>query len=101
MDRCPTCQARLRESPVCGRCETDLRLPLAAEAEAARQLRRGLQAWLAGDRPAAHGAVEKSLSLKRVALAGVLLRFMADSRRPDPLAANEAAEVEPRPHLRG
>lgn len=76
MDRCPTCGARLREPPLCGRCQSDLTLPLAAEAEAAAQLRLALAAMTGGDAVAARAAVEESLRLKRGSLAEALRGFL-------------------------
>jgi hypothetical protein len=81
MDRCPTCQARLRESPVCSRCQTDLSLPLAVEAEAAAQLRLAFARLAEGNTPAARLAVEESLRLKRGTLALVLRGFLASEPR--------------------
>lgn len=76
MDRCPTCGARLREPPLCGRCQSDLTLPLAAEAEAAAQLRLALAAMAGGDVPAARAAVAVSLRLKRGPLAAAVRGFL-------------------------
>jgi len=77
MERCPTCQAQLREPPVCGRCQTDLSRSIAAEQAAGNQLRIAIEHWAAGDLPAARQAVERSLLLKReplaIALRGLLM----------------------------
>lgn len=77
MDRCPTCQARLREPPVCGRCRTDLSLALAVEEEAAAKLRLAFARLAEGDMPAARRAVEDSLRLKREPRAFALRGFLA------------------------
>lgn len=81
MERCPTCQARLREAPICGRCQTDLSLPLAVEGEAAAQLRLACARLAEGNTPAARLAVEESLRLKRETLAVVLRGFLASESR--------------------
>ncbi|MGZ8219436.1 hypothetical protein [Methylomagnum sp.] len=95
MDRCPTCQARLREPPVCGRCQSDLTLPLAAEAEAAEHVRLALAHLAGGDMAAAREAVEESLRLKRGALAAALRGFL---EAPRPVAAvPELVEIEAPP----
>jgi Tfp pilus assembly protein PilF len=80
MERCPTCQARLRGEPVCARCRTDLSLPLAVEAEAAARLRRAVARLAEGDPAAARSALEESLRLKRDPLALLLRDFLAAGR---------------------
>jgi hypothetical protein len=80
MDRCPACQARLREPAVCARCQTDLSLAIAAEAAAEESLRQALESWAAGARPAARQALEQSISLKREPLA-LVLRDCLDRER--------------------
>ncbi|MGX2028776.1 MULTISPECIES: hypothetical protein [Methylocaldum] len=77
MERCPTCQARLREDPVCARCRTDLSLPLAAEAQACAKLHQAVARLGAGDAAAARQALEESLQLKRSPLALLLRGFLA------------------------
>lgn len=77
MERCPTCQARLREDPVCARCRTDLSLPLAAEAQACAKLHQAVALLGAGDAAAARQALEESLQLKRSPLALLLRGFLA------------------------
>ncbi|CAI8892198.1 hypothetical protein [Methylocaldum szegediense] len=76
MDRCPTCQARLREEPVCARCRTDLSLPLAAEAKASVKLHHAIASLGEGDTAAAREALEESLRLKRSPLALLLRGFL-------------------------
>ena len=84
MDRCPTCQARLRDMAVCGRCQTDLSLSLAIEAAAGRLLQRGLDDWAAGDMAAAKQALDAALQLKRTPLASALRDFLTRTRGPAP-----------------
>ena len=81
MERCPTCQARLRGESVCGRCRTDLGLVLRAETLAATQLRAAIAHLAGGDEEAARRALEESLRLKRGPLALRLRDFLA--RMPD------------------
>ena len=78
MERCPTCQARLREQPVCPRCRTDLTWPLALEARAAARLRVAIARLAAGDRTAARRALNESLLCKRGQLARLLRTFLND-----------------------
>jgi hypothetical protein len=81
MERCPTCQARLREPPVCSRCGTDLSLPLAAEAKAAAKLHLAFARLVEGDIPMARQAVEESMRLKRGPLTAALRGFLLAPRR--------------------
>ncbi len=81
MERCPTCQARLRGEPVCGRCRSDLSFALAAEARAAGRLRAAVARLAEGDEAAALDAVEESLRFKRGLLA-MRLRDFLKRRRP-------------------
>lgn len=77
MERCPTCQARLKDAPVCPRCKTDLSQPLSIQAQADAWLRRAIALLAAGDERAALVAVETSLRLKREALAVLLRGFLS------------------------
>jgi hypothetical protein len=105
MERCPTCQARLREPPVCSRCGTDLSLPLAAEAKAAAKLRLAVARLAEGDIPMARQAVEESMRLKRGPLAAALRGFLLAPRRygTAPVAPAMLMEdrVEDQPRLAG
>ncbi|BBA35865.1 uncharacterized protein sS8_3933 [Methylocaldum marinum] len=98
MERCPTCQARLREDPVCARCRTDLSLPLAAEAQACAKLRQAVARLGEGDAALARQALEQSLHLKRSLLAQLLQGFLETrgfERAPPPYASPERASQEP------
>jgi hypothetical protein len=105
MEHCPTCQARLREPPVCSRCGTDLSLPLAAEAKAAAKLHLALARLAGGDIPMALQAVEESLRLKRGPLAEALRGFLLAPRRygtaPVVPAMLLEERVEDQPQLSG
>jgi len=85
MERCPTCQARLRQDPVCPRCKTDLTRLIAIEADAAAWLKRSVALLATGDEVLALQAVESSLRLKREPLALLVQGFLL---RPAPLAAD-------------
>ncbi len=76
MERCPTCQARLRQEPVCPRCRTDLAWPMEIEAQAAAALRRAVALLAGGDDAQAARALEICLRLKRDPLALRLLGFL-------------------------
>ena len=76
MERCPTCQARLRQDPVCPRCKTDLARLMAIEADAAAWLKRSVVLLATGDEALALQAVESSLRLKREPLAMLVQGFL-------------------------
>ncbi len=88
MERCPTCQARIKEAAVCPRCKTNLARLTAIEAEADARLRRALAHLAAGDASEALRFTGASLRLKQeplgLALYGFLLqsRLLASERRP-------------------
>ena len=76
MERCPTCQARLRQDPVCPRCKTDLSRLMAIEADAAAWLKRSVALLATGDEALALQAVEASLRLKREPFALLVQGFL-------------------------
>ncbi len=86
MERCPTCQARLRQDPVCPRCQTDLTRLMAIESDATAWLMRSVAQLAAGDEVLALRAVEASLRLKREPLALLVHGFLL---RPAPLEAED------------
>ena len=90
MERCPTCQARLRQDTVCPRCKTDLSGLLAIESDAAIWLRRSVALLAAGDEAQALQAVENSLLLKRDPFASLLQGFLL---RPVPLVEEQAVQL--------
>jgi len=89
MERCPTCQARLRQDPVCPRCKTDLTQLMAIESDAADWLKQSVALLATGDEALALQAVEASLRLKREPLALLVQGFLL---RPAP---SDADAVEP------
>ena len=93
MERCPTCQARLRDPALCARCKTDLSQVVAIETEAGRLLGQAI-GLLAGDRPdEARTTLRKSLTLKReplaLALEGFLSRYRTEPTSPSGAARGE------------
>ncbi len=86
MERCPTCQARLRQDPVCPRCKTDLSGLRLIESDAAIWLRRSVALLAAGDQAQALQAVDNSLRLKRDSFAFLLQGFLL---RPVPSVLEE------------
>ena len=76
MERCPTCQARLRQDPVCPRCKTDLTRLMAIESDAVAWLKRSIALLATGDEVLALQAVEASLRLKREPFALLVQGFL-------------------------
>lgn len=77
MERCPVCQARLKQDPACPRCRTDLSMLVAIENQAALKLGRAIAALAADNGVQALRTVEASLHLKRGPLASRLRGFLA------------------------
>jgi hypothetical protein len=92
MERCPTCQARLKDAPVCPRCKTDLSSLLSIKAQAEGWLRQAFALLAAGDADQAFAAVEQSLRLKREPLALCLLGFLSKRSLHD--AKTRSAELD-------
>jgi len=76
MERCPTCRARLRDTPSCPRCGTELARLQAIEAGAMRHLGLAVAHLRQGDEDVALREIEHSLRLKREPLALVLRAFI-------------------------
>ncbi|MFM8442186.1 MAG: hypothetical protein ACKN9W_02455 [Methylococcus sp.] len=93
MERCPTCQARLRDPAFCARCKTDLAQAAAIETEARRLLGQAIDR-LADNRSAEAGTIlRKSLKLKREPLALALEGFLS-RRLNQPTSPSGAAHGE-------
>lgn len=81
MERCPTCQARLRDESVCLRCRTDLSRPRAAKVRARLRLRAAVAHLTEGHDTLANRALDESVHLKREPLAIWLRKFLSDGKR--------------------
>ena len=77
MERCPVCQARLKQDPACPRCRADLSRLVAIEEQADLNLRQAMAALATGNEAQALRDVEASLRLKCVPLASRLRGFLA------------------------
>jgi hypothetical protein len=77
VDRCPSCRARLNESPLCPRCGCDLTLVLRAERQAQHRVRLAIQATAAGNRNLAATHLNASLALQRGKLVAALIAMLA------------------------
>jgi hypothetical protein len=76
MDRCPTCQARLKDASVCPRCKSDLSRARSIQAQADAWLRRAVALLAEGEETQAMEALETSLRLKREPLALLVQGFL-------------------------
>lgn len=65
MKRCPCCNARLKDSPLCARCGADLSRALRCEQLAKQWLALSLQTLEAGQASIAVHAVKRSLSYRQ------------------------------------
>ncbi|MCX7111084.1 MAG: hypothetical protein NTX45_13355 [Proteobacteria bacterium] len=83
MERCPTCQARIRDASVCPRCRTSLTKLLAIESDATAWLRQAVGRLAVGEEALALVAVENSLRLKREPLALLLRGFLLQRGQRD------------------
>jgi hypothetical protein len=80
VERCPSCRARLNDSPLCPRCGCDLGLVLRAESQAQDFVKCGIQSLAAGNTMLAATQLETSLTLRRNPLAAALIRMLAARR---------------------
>jgi hypothetical protein len=106
MERCPTCQARLRDAPVCPRCKTDLTRLLDIESAATAWLHRALALLAEGNEAQVLRTLESSLRLKREPLALLVQGFLcwraqlaaednlAQASAPEPVAGEPLQATE-------
>lgn len=76
MDRCPCCQARLRERSVCARCKTDLHHPQSAEQAAQSLLAQAIKSYQNGELEQSCSAIVISLQQKKTVLGGIFYEFI-------------------------
>lgn len=76
MERCPCCNARLRERTVCSRCKSDLSQLINSETMAQYWLFRAIHYCLEGDIKQGIAAIDVSLGLKRIRLAVIFREFL-------------------------
>jgi hypothetical protein len=97
MERCPTCQARLKDASVCPRCKTDLSRPLSIQAQADAWLQRAFALLAEGKETQAMDAVEASLRFKREPLALLVKGFLIWRGEPGPEKSPVPAPHAPEP----
>ena len=91
MERCPSCRARLNDSPLCPRCGCDLGLVLRAESQAQDLVKRGIRSLAAGNAMLAATQLENALTLRRDPLAAALTRMLV-AHRAAPDACREISD---------
>jgi len=72
MERCPCCNARLKENVICPRCQADLSALIATEQAAECSLAQAVQHWANKEGEQSIAAVILALSLKK---SGLALKF--------------------------
>ncbi len=76
MERCPICKARLKDTPICPRCSTDLSMSLNIERQAEFLFYQAVALLKVKDLSRATKVVEQSFQLKRKPLALALQGFI-------------------------
>ena len=76
MDRCPCCNARLREVAICPRCKADLSAIINAGQSAQLWLSRSIHYCLESNAESSIAALNLSLSLKKTRVAEVFRDFI-------------------------
>ncbi len=76
MRRCPCCNARLNDAPLCPRCGADLGRVLSCEQLAKQWLALSLQTLKAGQTAVAVHAVKRSLSYRQMPEARIFREFL-------------------------
>ena len=83
MERCPCCNARIRERIVCSRCKADLNVLISAEQAAQHWLAKALHAYVAENIEQSAVAINISLGLKKTRLAHALREFLIQQQCAD------------------
>ncbi len=76
MERCPCCNARLRDRTVCSRCKSDLSLLISSEQVAQDWLATAIAHWKAENIEQSIDAIGLSLNLKITRMAEVFREFI-------------------------
>lgn len=76
MERCPCCNARMRETVICPRCRADLSAAIGAELSAQVWLSKAIKYCLEAKTDKSIRALDLSLHLKKTKLAVVLRDFL-------------------------
>ena len=94
MERCPSCRARLNDSPFCSRCGCNLEHVFNAQAQAEDRFRHGIQAWACKRHDQALAHFQAAMSLHSTPLLAALMACLAQSPQSDSLPVQESAGTE-------
>ncbi len=83
MERCPCCNARLRERTVCSRCKTDLSVLISTEQAAGFWFSKAIQCYVANNIEQSIIAISMSLSLKKTRVAVIFRKFIIQQQCRD------------------
>ena len=83
MERCPCCNARLKDTVECPRCQANLSDIIGSERSAHFWLSRAIQFWTESKIEQSLGALGISLSLKKIKLAIVFRDFLIQKNYQD------------------
>jgi len=76
MERCPCCNARLKEAVICPRCRADLSAVIGSEQAAEKYLAKAIQHWAEGEGEQSIQTLVFTLSLKKTQVAMVFRDFL-------------------------
>jgi len=76
MERCPCCNARLKEAVICPRCRADLSAVIGSEQAAEKYLAKAIQRWAEGEGEQSIRALVFALNLKKTQVAMVFRDFL-------------------------
>ncbi len=76
MERCPCCNARLKEAVTCPRCRADLSAVIGSEQAAEKYVAKAIQQWAEGEGEQSIQALVFALNLKKTQLAVVFRDFL-------------------------
>lgn len=83
MQRCPCCNARLRDQATCARCKADLSLLMGTAQAAQIWLVTAIQGYLSVDKAQSITAMTVSLNLKKTEIAIVFREFLIQQQCQD------------------
>ena len=83
MQRCPCCNARLRERTVCSRCKADLSALISSEQTAQHWLAKAIHDYQAENIEQSITTINMSLNLKRTHLAIALREYLIQQQCAD------------------
>lgn len=95
IDRCPCCNARLKEAVSCPRCQADLNGMIAAEKSAELWLSKAIENLLDSNTEQSIAAINRSLQLKKTAMAEQLRGFLIQQQCKNILDLLAQAQIIP------